>query len=217
MKKCPECNVIKSLDDYWKDPYKIQGIETYCKICSSKRKKKYYSLEKRRKYYGNKKHLLIFKRNKDNQEINALLYRKYFSMYSRCRYKRYAKNYSSRGIILEWKCFADFKKDMLKSFTEHIKKYGYKNTTIDRIDNNGNYCKENCRWASMELQQANRRVTRKLNVGGVNKPLTEWCKIYKIEPNTVLGRIKRGKNTLEALTTPPKVNRKGILWHKNRK
>ena len=49
---------------------------------------------------------------------------------------------------------------MYESYLEHIKKFGKKNTTIDRIDNDGNYCKENCHWATAKEQSLNvRKIT----------------------------------------------------------
>lgn len=67
------------------------------------------------------------------------------------------KNYGGRGIICEWKYFIDFYDDMYESYLEHARKYGNHNTTIERIDVNGNYCKENCIWTTWDKQGSNKR------------------------------------------------------------
>ena len=72
------------------------------------------------------------------------------------------KDYGGRGITIcdEWRNdFMSFYKDMGASPS--------KDHSIDRIDNNGSYCKENCRWATRFEQQANSRRARKCEVNGV--------------------------------------------------
>jgi len=67
------------------------------------------------------------------------------------------KYYWKRWIKVLWKKFEDFRDDMEKSYLEHCKWKWEKNTTIDRIDVNWNYCKENCRWADYIIQSNNKR------------------------------------------------------------
>src|SRR3990167_7428070 len=76
------------------------------------------------------------------------------------------KNYGGRGIKVceRWSRFTNFFEDMSKSFFRHLKKYGIKNTTIDRIDLEGNYEPDNCRWATwLEQNHCRRNVARKVN------------------------------------------------------
>jgi hypothetical protein len=74
------------------------------------------------------------------------------------------KYYYNKGIMFLWKSFTEFKDDMYKSYLEHIKEYGEKQTQIDRIDSNKHYCKENCRWATLKEQNKNRNLTHTYNL-----------------------------------------------------
>lgn len=62
------------------------------------------------------------------------------------------KWYGGKGIKCLWKSFEEFRDDMHESYLRHINKYGKKNTTIDRVNSNDHYYKENCRWATWEEQ-----------------------------------------------------------------
>lgn len=66
--------------------------------------------------------------------------------------------YKNRIFVCDkWLEFNGFKEDMWDSYILHIKEFGLKHTTLDREDNNKNYCKENCRWATLYEQVENRR------------------------------------------------------------
>jgi len=91
------------------------------------------------------------------------------------------KDYGGRGIKCEWKNVIDFYSDMAESYDKHIIEHGIKNTTIDRINNDGNYCKENCRWATIKEQAQNKRsVVLLVSFRGETKPLNEWVKEMKV-------------------------------------
>lgn len=76
------------------------------------------------------------------------------------------KDYGGRGIKCLWKSFEEFRDDMYQSYLKHIKEFG-SNTSIDRIDVNGNYCKENCRWATAKEQSLNTRKNTTFHKGQI--------------------------------------------------
>lgn len=112
-------------------------------------------------------------------------------------------NYGARGIRIcdEW---LD-KKNGYINFKEWALSHGYKDNcglSIDRIDVNGNYCPENCRWADVELQNNNQRKTIYCIIGRYALPITIWSKIMNINKKTVYDRINRGWSYKDAIFTP---------------
>lgn len=130
----------------------------YCKECDNAYRK--LGGYKKRSYQKNKDRIIKDINNR-NKERDCGLYFKYMSMVRRCTYpsQNAYRWYGALGIIVEWSNYKHFKKDMYDSFMEHVKVYGHKDTTLDRIDPSKNYSKNNCRWVTVMEQSKNKRKT----------------------------------------------------------
>lgn len=108
-------------------------------------------------------------------------------MHDRCRNPRARefKYYGARGIKVceEWGTFKKFFEDM---------GFSPPGTSIERIDNNKGYSKENCKWATKKEQMANRRNTIWIEIGGVKKPLDVWAQEKGFKDGVVYSRYRRG-------------------------
>lgn len=138
------------------------------------------------------------------------IYNTYCNMMKRCYHEccdKY-KTYWLRWIKSEWDSFEDFYRDMNDSYEEHVRQFWEKNTTLDRIDNNWNYCKENCRWATVEEQANNKRCTRMVEYKWEKKSLTLISKEYNIKPKTLKWRLNKWWTLEEALNRPIEQHKK---------
>lgn len=114
-------------------------------------------------------------------------YNTWCNMKSRCRNpnnKKYYR-YGGRGIIVcdEWLDFKRFYNDMGDPS---------EGMSLDRVDNDGNYCKENCRWADQKTQSRNTKRNVYIEIEGETKCMTDWCTEKDIDVGTVNARRKRG-------------------------
>lgn len=144
----------------------------------------------------------VYKR-KSPKPKDIRIYYIFYSIKTRCNNPKTLnfEIYGGRGIKCLWKSFKEFRDDMYESYVEHTEKFG-KDTSIDRINNDGNYCKENCRWVTAKKQQRNRRNNHLIKHRGRTLCVAEWCEILNISHWLVYNRIRRGWPPIKALTTP---------------
>lgn len=129
---------------------------------------------------------------------NERLYNVWCAMKERCNNphnKRY-RNYGGKGVSVceEWKeDYAAFRKwAMDNGYAEGL--------TIDRIDGNGNYSPDNCRWATHAMQNRNYSRNHFLTFNGETLCLKDMAEKYGVNPTTVLFRLNSGKTLEEALS-----------------
>jgi hypothetical protein len=125
----------------------------------------------------------------------------WLSMLARCyneTHKHYS-HYGGRGIKVctRWKNdFDAFLKDMGRRPSDR--------STIDRIDNDGNYTPENCRWVSYKTNLRNKGNNLRLTHNGETLTLAEWAERTGISRITIGARLRKGWTTDKALTTKPR-------------
>lgn len=138
----------------------LRTRERPCKCCSAK-----LHTKKGKDHYAFKHGMASRTKGKDR------IYSIWVAMRQRCNDKndRNYANYGGRGIkvCIEWDDFHIFYKDMGER---------PENTQLDRIDNNGNYCKENCRWTDIITQANNRRSVRLHIINGEKIKHTDLLK-----------------------------------------
>lgn len=110
--------------------------------------------------------------------------------------------YGARGISVcdEWA-------HSFEAFRDWALANGYRDDlTIDRIDSNGNYCPENCRWATMQEQANNTRRNIIIEHKGEKHTLAEWSVILCMNYMTLYNRIIRGHWSVEKAFSMPARN-----------
>lgn len=114
-------------------------------------------------------------------------YRSWKDMRARCNNPHDADyaGYGGRGIAVceRWSDFAVFFADMGDRPAGR---------TLDRVDVDGPYSPENCRWADHSTQANNKRSNRLIEMGGVVKTLQQWCHQFGLEHSKVRYRLSRG-------------------------
>lgn len=112
------------------------------------------------------------------------------------------KNYGERGINV-----CDRWLNSFENFLEDMGERPSKKHSIDRVDNDGDYEPDNCRWATIKEQSNNTRRNIYITIDGVTKTLTQWCRFYGVNPVTANWRIKNGWPSEKAVKEPGNRNR----------
>jgi hypothetical protein len=113
--------------------------------------------------------------------------------------------YGGRGIKVckRWHEFENFLADMGER---------PEGMTIGRINNDGHYCKSNCRWETSIQQAGNKCNSNLLTVNGITKTVSRWASDLGCNYHTIEGRLRRGWTPEQATTIKP-----GSLWRLDRK
>ena len=128
---------------------------------------------------------------------NTRLYRIWANIKTRCYNENdpHFERWGKRGIKMcdEWR--NDF-----EVFYDWSMSHGYSDElTIDRIDNDGNYEPQNCRWTTIKEQNKNKRNVKYITYAGKTQTIPEWTKELRLGKETIRERLKRGYTDYEAL------------------
>jgi len=143
--------------------------------------------------------------NRTHGMTDSPTWKSWKAMLDRC----YGKNrpdghiYKSRGIAVceIWRgSFEAFLSDMGKRPS---------GTSLERINNDGNYEPGNCCWATPEQQGRNRRTNRNLTMNGQTMCMKDWAKAAGINETTLCERLRAGWSVEKSLSTPARKRRNG--------
>lgn len=132
--------------------------------------------------------------------MHKTLYSRYKHIKERC-YNPNSKSYyryGGRGIKMcdEWL-------NNYQSFEEWCLSHGFQEElAIDRINNDGDYSPDNCRFVTLKENNQKRNTTRWYTIDGETKNLQQWCDVYGICRGTVYSRLENGWDIKDALTKP---------------
>lgn len=115
--------------------------------------------------------------------------------------------YGGRGIEVcdEWK-------NSFEAFEKWANENGYDNSlTLDRIDADGNYEPNNCRWITMFEQQSNKRNNIKLSYNGETHTVKEWSRMLNVSYKALIQRVHMGWSVERTLTTPVRIRKRRAI------
>lgn len=186
MKDCKDCKKSLQFSSFGKNPRSADGLEYSCRDCKNARLRAYrkinpqWTIKMRRKHYV----------NSCNKE-HIRLKRVWGLMQMRCNDpKNYQYfRYGGRGIKIQWDSFASFMKDMMPTYNPNL--------TIERINNDGDYAKENCRWATHIEQSNNTRRNVFYQFNDEKVTLAQIARKYNINYKMLWKRVRLYNLTIE--------------------
>jgi len=140
---------------------------------------------------------MTFGRKYPDGETNSSEYRAWHSLKGRCLNptdKSYAR-YGGRGITVDPRWVESY-----DAFFEDMGRKPSPIHSLDRIDTDGPYSKENCRWATAVQQQNNRSTNRILTINGISRTVVEWARINSIPRGVIAARLFKGWSDCDAVT-----------------
>ena len=122
---------------------------------------------------------------------NTRLYRIYQNMKQRCYNpkNKWYKNYGQRGITIN----KDWLDDFMNFYNWAINNGYSEELTLDRINVNGNYEPDNCRWATKIQQQNNMRSNKFITYKNESHTIHEWERIFNLPSSYLRSRLRSNK------------------------
>lgn len=222
MKTCTKCGETKGLEEFHRERARSDGLRPWCKTCThaSNNARAVHTRERKSEYDRRRRaelhdQLIEWKRsyyraNRDRIASAARARRAecpertvWVGMIARCTRPSAPAfpRYGGRGITVcdRWReSFENFLTDMgPKPSPAH---------SLDRIDNDGPYSPENCRWATAKEQSRNKRTNFLLTIDGATKTVAEWAELFGVDPHRAYHRLHSGWDPVRAFTTPSQVS-----------
>ena len=143
--------------------------------------------------------------HKTHGETNTKLFHIWGGIKSRCKNPNMNNyhDYGGKGVSIceEWD-------NSFEAFRDWSYENGYKDgLTIDRIDSNGNYCPENCRWATVKEQNRNRKSNKLITYNGETHCIADWADILGINYDVLQHRISVAKMPIKKAFEMPYLGR----------
>ena len=188
--------------------HNAEGNIWLCKCdCGNEAKVNAYNLGRQTNSCGCLRRKIAKERHTTHGKTHTRLFTIWVGMRHRCRnatLPEYPK-YGGRGIKVcdEWN-------ESFEAFEEWAIRNGYDDSlTIDRVDVNGNYEPNNCRWITHFDQQSNKRNNVNLTFNGETHTVAEWARLLDVSYSALIQRVHYGWDAERTLTTP-------IRHHKRR-